>query len=351
MPTPLTNQLDELRNQADRWIARLNSDLCREQDRQQFTHWLAQSPAHLQAFDQQLDLFQLLGALDGLSSSERRVSQRREPIEISPAANDSNPERRKTSDRRGQAAVTGAVGSQPMWKLLSSWAPFICASVVVMAFFWPAAPTADRLHYSTGAGEVRTLKLSDGTQVRLNTRSALSINFSGHQRQLTLTRGEAYFDVAKDPQRPFIVDLGDTSVTAVGTAFNIYRREHNSQVHLTEGVISVAAAKVSEAKEITAGQRFELSPAGISKLTRDSVQPDWLDGNLDFDNTPLKVAVNELNRHLRQPVQLDMSGEQRLQPVSGHFASGEAEATLRAIALSLNLTIERNNGQLTLRAL
>lgn len=346
MPTPLTNQLNELRNQADRWIARLNSDLCKNHDRQQFSAWLQQSPAHRQAFDQQLDLFQQLGALDGLSFNERRITQRREPVKT--AENDITEDRRG-ADRRGKSP--GIAPRQPAWRLLSSWAPFVCAAVVVMAFFWPTSQNTSRLHYSTGAGEVRTLQLSDGSRVQLNTRSALSVNFSNGQRQLTLTRGEAYFDVAKDPQRPFIVHLGDTSVTAVGTAFNIYRRENNSQVHLTEGVISVAAAKVSKAKEITAGQRFELSPAGIAKLTRDSAQPDWLDGNLDFDNTPLSTAIGELNRHLRQPVQLDMNPEQRLQPLSGHFTTGEAEATLRAIALSLDLTLERNNGQLTLRAL
>lgn len=346
MPTPLTNQLEELRNQADRWIARLNSDLCKNHDRQQFSAWLQQSPAHRQAFDQQLDLFQQLGALDGLSFNERRTTQRREPatIPVNGIAED-----RRGGDRRGQPP--NASPRQPAWRLLTSWAPFVCAAVVVMAFFWPTSQNTNRLHYSTGAGEVRTLQLSDGSRVQLNTRSALSVDFSEGQRQLTLTRGEAYFDVAKDPQRPFIVHLGDTSVTAVGTAFNIYRQEHNSQVHLTEGVISVAAAKVSEAKEITAGQRFELSAAGISKLTRDSVQPDWLDGNLDFNNTPLSTAIGELNRHLRQPVQLEMTREQQLQPLSGHFTTGEAEATLRAIALSLNLTLERNNGQLTLRAL
>lgn len=341
MPTPLTNQIEELRDQADRWIARLNSDLCQNHDRQQFSAWLQQSPAHRQAFDQQLDLFQQLGALDGLSFNERRITQRREIVKST--ANEAATDRR-AGDRRGQnPSITPRESG---WPAFFSWAPFACAALMVMAFFWPTSQNTNRLHYNTGPGEVRTLQLSDGSRVQLNTRSALTVNFNDRQRKLVLTRGEAYFDVAKDPQRPFIVDLGDSSITAVGTAFNIYRRNNNSHVHLTEGVISVAVA--DETREITEGQRFDLSTAGISKLERDNDQPDWLDGSLDFDNTPLEVAIHELNRHLRQPVHLDMSSEQRMRPLSGHFATGEAEATVRAIALSLNMTLERNNGQLTL---
>lgn len=343
MPTPLTNRLDTLRDQSDRWIARLNSDHCTNQDRQEFSTWLAQSPAHHQAFDQQLDLFQQLGALNGLTSSERRVTERREPLNT---AAQSIAQDRRNADRRGQPPAQ----CLPAWRLLSSWAPFVCAAVVVMAFFWPTNQDSSRLHYSTGAGESRTLQLSDGSQVRLNTRSALSVHFSDSHRQLTLTRGEAFFDVAKDPSRPFIVNLGDSSVTAVGTAFNIHRDGNNSQVHLTEGVISAAATDAPRSTQVTAGQRFQLSPSGVSAMTRDTLDPDWLDGSLDFDNTPLSDAIAELNRYLRQPVQLQLSAKQQQQPISGHFAAGEADATLRAISMSFNLQLERVNGQQILSA-
>lgn len=338
MPTPLTNQLEQLRDQADSWIARLNSDLCKSQDEHEFAVWLAQSPAHRQAFDQQLDLFQQLGALDGLSLDERRQ----------PASSGSTEAVDQPSSDEACQQPRAATELWPKWAQASSWGALACAATVLLAVFWPASPSSNRLHYSTGPGEIRSIKLSDGSMLQLNTRSAISIDFSDKLRQLTLTRGEAYFDVAKDRQRPFSVNLGDSSVTAIGTSFNIYRRGDSAQVHLTEGIISVAAAEIDSPRQISQGQSFQLSSAGIDQLQPQTHQPDWLDGNLDFDNTPLAEAIAELNRYLRQPVELQLTPAQRQLPVSGHFAAGEANATVEAIALSFNLHLNDANGRRTL---
>lgn len=307
---------ETLRNQADTWIAKLNSDKSGKREQQAFSQWLMQDPANKDIFDQQLDLYQQLGQLAGLSALE--------------LAKVNSP---KTSSR-----ATNGFGN-----VRFEWLGLALASAAILVFGVGnmGGENIQRLHYSTGAGETRSIELSDGSRVQLNTRSSLSVAFSATQRDISLHKGEAYFEVAKNPNRPFSVDLGNGSVTAVGTAFNIHRHANFSQVQVTEGVVAVASSSSVERAppQIQAGKNFTLNNNGLSAVKNLDTAPDWLDGSLDFNNVPLREVIADLNRYLATPVRLELSVAELQLPVSGHFNLHEADATLRALVTGFDLQL------------
>ncbi|HYG28420.1 MAG TPA: FecR domain-containing protein, partial [Caulobacteraceae bacterium] len=101
---------------------------------------------------------------------------------------------------------------------------------------WLARPRAIR---GTALGERRVVALEDGSRVELNTDSRIEVAYAEDQRRIVLLKGEALFEVAKDPSRPFVVMANGAEVRAIGTAFNIRLREKLVELTVTEGVVSV----------------------------------------------------------------------------------------------------------------
>jgi transmembrane sensor len=166
-----------------------------------------------------------------------------------------------------------------------------------------------------------------------------------------LLSGEAYFDVAPDKSRPFRVDLKRGSVTAVGTAFNIFSDGKTDQVLVTEGVVRVKQAQdestpYPEAKYVRVREALSLSSTGLSPVRRSSGQLPWLQQTLSFDNTPLEIAVNELNRYLPSPVFAEDPTLAKLR-VSGTFSTEAPDETLAALLAGFDLMVQ-SGGRLAL---
>lgn len=151
---------------------------------------------------------------------------------------------------------------------------------------------------ATAKGERRTFILSDKTKLTLNTDSSAYIDFLPHERRIERLHGQAYFEVSKDPKRPFIVGDRARSVTALGTSFEVRADERSMQVILVEGRVKVAAIGAAPV-ELHAGQQATATTGTeISVLPADlgSVS-DWRRGVLQFRDTTLSDAANELNRY------------------------------------------------------
>ena len=105
--------------------------------------------------------------------------------------------------------------------------------------------------YTTAVGEQRVIQLADGSNVSLDTDSRIRVRFAGAERRLELERGQALFDVADDG-RPFVVVAGDTSITAVGTVFDVRRHSDGVKVTLVSGVVDVAGKTAAAQTPIAA---------------------------------------------------------------------------------------------------
>jgi len=150
-------------------------------------------------------------------------------------------------------------------------------------------------------GTTCSVKMSDGTQIRLNSGSLLRFpsEFSGDTREVTLT-GEAYFDVAHNPQKPFIVNTSRFSVKVLGTSFNIscYNDEKSAKVSLERGSVKVLDLKGTEYATLLPDQQLCLDSDGRARIidVNTPMVTSWKDGVFIFDNESLEEITKKLEK-------------------------------------------------------
>jgi transmembrane sensor len=157
--------------------------------------------------------------------------------------------------------------------------------------------------YTTGIGETRRVPMADGSLAAINTDTSLEIELADRRRAVRLATGEAWFQVAKDATRPFVVEAGQVRVQAIGTAFSVRRRETGADILVTEGVVRAwADGAEGNAVQLSAGERaFVGDDAGINQKAAAPAAIDrmlaWRSGKIDLAGTPLSDAVAEFNRY------------------------------------------------------
>ncbi len=210
--------------------------------------------------------------------------------------------------------------------------------------FMQAPPPA---RYATALGERRTETLADGSQIVLNTDSSLEVSYSGGRRAIALLRGEAQFEVARDASRPFVVSIGEDTVTALGTRFQVRREPDSATITLLEG--SVEVTRGDEQHVLRPKERAILSARTGMAIA--SIDPEsatgWLEGWLRFRGTPLAEVIMEANRYSKEKLRL---GDPRLADVqiSGNFHAGDNASIAEAASLILPVRAERNGSEIVL---
>ena len=252
--------------------------------------------------------------------------------------------------------------------------------------------TTQTQQFTTGIGEQASYQLEDGSTVSLNTNSKLEIDFNRDRRVVRLLRGEANFNVAKNPQRPFVVYAGDGMVWAVGTAFNV-RYIHDPQrptqptidVTVTEGTVKVYATltansplpSLSDSSQpaiTTESQRAYQVPAQpepekealvhAGKTVRFSqvitaIEPAappilesklaWQRGALIFKGETLEQAIAEIARYTDKKLIIADPGISQIK-VGGHYKTDDISALLASISQTLDLDLAQQSDQIVLRA-
>ncbi|MDT4331658.1 FecR family protein [Methylomonas sp. MED-D] len=207
-------------------------------------------------------------------------------------------------------------------------------SVLYPPAFW-------RADYSTGKGEQRSVTLADGSRVMLNTATALAIHFDASTRRVELLAGEAFFDVAKNPQRPFVVTAAGSEVRAVGTAFAVKRQPEQTEVELVEGIVEIQDAGRKHQERLTAGQSASIGANSIA--LKNAGQPDgmalWRAGYLQFDGLPLSDAIAQINQYRPgRVVLLDTAlADKRISGLFRLDALDQAIASLKAAIPALQI--------------
>lgn len=200
-----------------------------------------------------------------------------------------------------------------------AWMGYAAAAALVGLLLYPLARPSHTAE--TVVGAFQKLDLPDGSVAQLNTDSAIDVNFTTHERRVSVVRGEVFFSVAKNPDRPFIVTAGPVQVRAVGTAFNVRRGADRVDVLVTEGRVRVADAQAgrsllpvampaTEPPLLIAGERATIplpSPsagraplaAQVVKITSPEIQRTlaWQERRLEFEGVPLAEVVAEFNRY------------------------------------------------------
>lgn len=229
------------------------------------------------------------------------------------------------------------------------------AAAITLAAIWgtlgPAQP--GDATFARGAAETTTVRrqtLADGSVVTLNRGAAITVAFTAAERRVTLVRGEASFDVAKHPDRPFLVQAGSVEVRAVGTAFNVLFAAERVEVLVTEGRVRVrpAATLPAEAPLVTAGQQAVVAlgvtdaAPHISEIAAGEIsrRMEWRVRQLKFVDTPLAQVAAEFNRdnHVKLVVN---DPELAALPIGATLRSDNVEGFVRVLETSFGVAAER----------
>jgi transmembrane sensor len=197
---------------------------------------------------------------------------------------------------------------------------------------------------ATERGERREVVLADGSVVQIDPESRLRVRFEQHVRRVVLDSGRALFHVAKNPERPFLVEADSTTVRAVGTAFGVERREQGVIVTVAEGKVAIESrGKVQARALVTANEQVAVSSGGAAAPIRkvDSQRAlAWADGRLNFENTPVREVVAQFNRY--NNIQLHVEDEELAsRPVSGVFNAANPQSFIEFIEATTAVQIRR----------
>jgi transmembrane sensor len=222
--------------------------------------------------------------------------------------------------------------------------------------------------YETSVGEQSKVSLPDRSFVSLNTNSKISIDFSNTERKVTLFRGEVLFEVEQDQKRPFVVKAGNSTVRAVGTAFNVYLKESNGiEVVVTQGKVVVLSTprRVGPGNdesrdgvnvELSAGEMIKIHGAleTVTKIDKKELEDRvaWKSGMMIFDERPLEEVIAELGRYTEMKIVLGDSELANIK-VGGYFKTGDVDALLFALTENFNVDWEeqkKNHIVLTARS-
>ena len=289
------------------WVVRLERHPGDADVRREFEAWLAADPSHGPAWAAVSGAWDRLG---GLRDDPKILAAR--------------------------AAVAAELEAERRGAHLP-WAAGIAAVMVTGAALlgygaWREGPSSDAptqiaaaetlAVYRTDVGGRRTVVLEDGSKVTLNTDTEVRLTGWGEGRDLTLVRGEAYFEVSKDPKRPFVVTAGGRTVTALGTAFDVRLEPRRWSVSLVEGKVRVVAD--TGQVDLAPGDHLVQDGGGpwtVEKRDLDKLT-SWRDGSLVFENRPLGVIVEEMNRYSARKIEVT-DPALAAQPLSGRFKSGD----------------------------
>lgn len=234
------------------------------------------------------------------------------------------------------------------------WGRYVAAgigglgAVAVAALFFVSRPM--ELH--TGIGEVRRVALDGGSVATLNTDSDVEVAFAGNERRILLDRGEAWFEVAKNKERPFVVHAGAVRVRATGTAFSVHRLADGADIVVSEGTVLVWAEGASRAPAaVSAGQRFALrpgaaAPEGTARVkTSDALA--WRTGGISFEGESIAAAAAEFNRYNKVQIEVADPAIGR-QQVVGYFRASRPDQFADAAAQMSGAGVRRDKDRIIL---
>lgn len=326
-----------LRDEARAWLVRLSAGDMEPQERARFERWLNTSPehrnafAHEQAMWRQADHFRELLGPSSWAAPDNALAAAGEPEPASPRQRPRLPSRLAAGLALAACLVLAVFGGD-IWLAL----------------------TAD---FRTGPGEQRQVELPDGSVALLNTNSAIGMDFTANKRRIALLRGEAYFTVAKNPERPFTVLSRDRLTRAVGTAFAVRDDHGEVSVTVTEGRVAVMreaerTARDAEPRQValTADQQTVYRNGGrIAPVRRVDAHAllAWREGKIIVDDMPFEQAIAELDRY--RPGRIVIASLASLDaPVSGVFSSGRLESAIGTLAATQGLRVRRITPWLTI---
>lgn len=280
---------DTITDAAAQWFMRLQDEDCTDTDRSAFSQWLAADPRHAREYEAVCKTWQ---ACEGLPSAFGTA----------------------------QTTTTPPARAARRYKRTFSFAAAVAALTLALAIGWNQGwvPTEYRTYAAENA--TRLVTLPDGSRIELNISTHISYALYKDRRIVSFDKGEAFFEVAHDALKPFVVKAGKGSIQATGTRFNVWMYQDQVNVILVEGSVLVLGDRAQP------GRSVRLTPGMQARYLSNDAQPvtsltlagdaslAWRYGKLVFNDLPLRQALPLINRYLQTPIMLadSATGDLRL---------------------------------------
>jgi transmembrane sensor len=296
-----SNGADE---QAAAWVLKISQGELSTEEMETFVAWLEQSPKNSAAYQ-------------GMVAIAYNVP----PIS-----------RSELADLGLEGPVGGGLrvnrGIRPRTWALAGLAAACVAAMVAIPLF------RDTTVHHADAGERRLVSLPDKSRIELNSRSEVAVNYTDGVRYISLPAGEAFFDVAHEKDRPFVVHTNKAIIRALGTKFNVRLDQEDTIVSVLEGAVEVKTDGTDAARRevVSAGQQLQIAASG-ARLKAEDVEraTSWRHGRVEFDNTTLETAIKEINRYRTKAIVIN-DPDLREVHITGSFNIDEMQDFLRALS-------------------
>jgi transmembrane sensor len=346
----------EVMQQAADWVVRLRSPerlpvpagVGQPDCAERFADWLRASPQHVREYLRAVEIW------EGLSHPNAGGGRSREQL-VAEAGDSNLVELPTREDVSGNNPARRADPSGLRWRRVGF--ALALAGVFVLAYLgWQRTTT---IVVRTGVGEQHSEVLPDRSVVDVNTQSEIRVAFTSTERRVELVRGEAFFDVAKDPARPFIVATDLATAKAIGTRFSVYRAQSGTIVTVAEGRVLVrdrrvvpgeskAVADLEDVVEVIPGTQAEAKPGHHVQMHRADVASTfaWREHRLVFNGEPLATVVEEFNRYNSPPLAIS-DPRLREQRISGVFGANDPDSLLDFLVKMDHIAVARDANGVT----
>ena len=316
-------QQSQAERQAIEWQVILSSDLVCEHLRHEFTEWLNKSADNQKAWQA---INQLWNELDNLKWTDIDNNTHYAPVlTFKPTSIAKKPPPYNKIGLAMAASVLLLVGT------IRQQLDFYLAD------------------YHCNAGQQQQITLVDGSKILLNTESALSVDFSEHQRLITLHQGEGYFKVAADSSRPFVVKTAAGQVQALGTAFDVKQLEQEASVTVFEHAVKITTANGKQKNKLLESEQIiftqdDFKAVNLANLQRAAA---WHQQIMVFQDKPLAEVVAELNRY--RPGKIIIIGDTvKKLSITGVFGIADSDIALQTIQQTLPVKITKFTNNLVI---
>ncbi len=332
----MENTLSRIDEEATSWLTKLDRGLSQE-EADDFFDWLSGDPMHEERFKIAKSNWKALDNLAALKN-DPEIADDLGGVELSP--------RRK-------------------WLWVAAVAAIAASFVFTIIVNEPSIPGQDQPHMlRLSYNEDNRYRLEDGTLVKLAETSGVLVSYSNDERRVFLESGECFFDVARDPERPFIVSAGGVEVSALGTAFNVSFDQGKLQVVVTEGRVAITKNLPDSGNDLTEAipvpatyldrNQSVVIPV-LEDLGREPVITDlepqevrdllkWQHGLITFKSEPLRNTVNEFNQlNETQLIIVDPGLENIL--ISGTFRSDNLHGFVKALEVGFGIEAQYPNSK------
>lgn len=330
---PDRHERSRIREEAIDWMLRLSEEGADDAVRAEGQAWRSADPRHDEAFVLAERTWQAVPKTEAARARTSAAAPR-------PGVDERKERGRWRRWFKPPLAVAGPVGFAA------------AAAVMLVVFVRPPAPEA----ITSPVGEVRQIALEDGSTVDLGAASRMHVAMSGQERRVTLEDGQAFFAVAHDPARPFIVTAGDAEIRVTGTKFDVWTLGDHVRVSVAEGSVEVrrpANERSSERKQVAtlaAGDRVAVEDGRVVQsgpVPGEAEPGEWRSGRLYYADAPLSVVVADANRYMREPIVI-RDDQLKATRVTVSFRTDEVDQLFGALKASLPVRIDRQDGRVTI---